>query len=196
MTDECGVLRILPSSRSASRAPSVKVTTTRRSTGSLAGVPQPPRCHRLVRPSQRRGDRHGGREVRASARGAAWRSRRHHRTVRAWPRPGWSKHGYDEQMGARPMARVIQEHIKKPLADEVLFGNWRAAVTSASFCSRTRPTRPRTRSASNSSKGRSRRSGEAARCPQASAGQVQAGWRLQGADQEPAGQGLIASVIN
>src|SRR3984893_3939012 len=28
--------------------------------------------------------------------------------------------GYDEQMGARPMARVIQEHIKKPLADEVL----------------------------------------------------------------------------
>jgi len=32
------------------------------------------------------------------------------------------KHGYDEQMGARPMARLIQENIKKPLADEVLFG--------------------------------------------------------------------------
>jgi ATP-dependent Clp protease ATP-binding subunit ClpA len=31
-------------------------------------------------------------------------------------------HGYDEQMGARPMARIIQEHIKKALADEVLFG--------------------------------------------------------------------------
>ncbi|GGE83119.1 ATP-dependent Clp protease ATP-binding subunit ClpA [Stappia taiwanensis] len=30
--------------------------------------------------------------------------------------------GYDEQMGARPLARVIQEHIKRPLADEVLFG--------------------------------------------------------------------------
>jgi ATP-dependent Clp protease ATP-binding subunit ClpA len=30
--------------------------------------------------------------------------------------------GYDELMGARPMARVIQEHIKKGLADEVLFG--------------------------------------------------------------------------
>ncbi|MEN3383938.1 MAG: ATP-dependent Clp protease ATP-binding subunit ClpA, partial [Hyphomicrobiales bacterium] len=30
--------------------------------------------------------------------------------------------GYDELMGARPMARVIQEHIKKPLADDVLFG--------------------------------------------------------------------------
>jgi ATP-dependent Clp protease ATP-binding subunit ClpA len=32
------------------------------------------------------------------------------------------EHGYDEQMGARPMARTIQENIKKPLADEVLFG--------------------------------------------------------------------------
>jgi ATP-dependent Clp protease ATP-binding subunit ClpA len=30
--------------------------------------------------------------------------------------------GYDQQMGARPLARVIQEHIKKPLAEEVLFG--------------------------------------------------------------------------
>ncbi len=31
-------------------------------------------------------------------------------------------HGYDEKMGARPMARLIQEKIKKPLADEMLFG--------------------------------------------------------------------------
>ena len=30
--------------------------------------------------------------------------------------------GYDDQMGARPLARVIQEHIKKPLAEELLFG--------------------------------------------------------------------------
>ncbi|MEE4245355.1 MAG: ATP-dependent Clp protease ATP-binding subunit ClpA [Kangiellaceae bacterium] len=30
--------------------------------------------------------------------------------------------GYDANMGARPMARVIREHIKKPLADELLFG--------------------------------------------------------------------------
>src|SRR5215210_6220221 len=35
-------------------------------------------------------------------------------------------HGYDEQMGARPMARIIQESIKKPLADEVLFGRLKA----------------------------------------------------------------------
>jgi ATP-dependent Clp protease ATP-binding subunit ClpA len=32
------------------------------------------------------------------------------------------ENGYDEQMGARPMARVIQQSIKTPLADEVLFG--------------------------------------------------------------------------
>jgi len=32
------------------------------------------------------------------------------------------EHGYDEAMGARPMARLIQQTIKTPLADEVLFG--------------------------------------------------------------------------
>jgi ATP-dependent Clp protease ATP-binding subunit ClpA len=31
--------------------------------------------------------------------------------------------GYDVKMGARPMARIIQEHVKKPLANELLFGN-------------------------------------------------------------------------
>src|SRR3546814_3409880 len=30
--------------------------------------------------------------------------------------------GFDQQMGARPMARVIQDKIKRPLADELLFG--------------------------------------------------------------------------
>ena len=30
--------------------------------------------------------------------------------------------GYDSRMGARPLGRVIQEHIKTPLADELLFG--------------------------------------------------------------------------
>ncbi len=40
------------------------------------------------------------------------------------PAKAWLiEHGYDEQMGARPMSRIIQEHIKKPLADEVLFGH-------------------------------------------------------------------------
>ncbi len=39
------------------------------------------------------------------------------------PAIAWlAKNGYDEKMGARPLARVIQEHIKKPLANEILFG--------------------------------------------------------------------------
>ena len=38
--------------------------------------------------------------------------------VRNW----LAEKGYDEKMGARPMARVIKEHIKKPLAEKILFG--------------------------------------------------------------------------
>ena len=38
--------------------------------------------------------------------------------ARAW----LAEHGFDALMGARPMARIIQEHIKRPLADELLFG--------------------------------------------------------------------------
>ncbi|MEC8212685.1 MAG: ATP-dependent Clp protease ATP-binding subunit ClpA [Pseudomonadota bacterium] len=34
-----------------------------------------------------------------------------------------AQNGYDPKMGARPMERVIQENVKKPLAEEVLFGN-------------------------------------------------------------------------
>jgi len=37
--------------------------------------------------------------------------------------------GYDERMGARPLGRVIQQHIKKPLADEVLFGKLKKGGT-------------------------------------------------------------------
>jgi ATP-dependent Clp protease ATP-binding subunit ClpA len=38
--------------------------------------------------------------------------------ARAW----LGKKGYDPLYGARPLARVIQEHLKKPLAEELLFG--------------------------------------------------------------------------
>ncbi|MBK7902239.1 MAG: ATP-dependent Clp protease ATP-binding subunit ClpA [Proteobacteria bacterium] len=39
--------------------------------------------------------------------------------ARAWI----AKRGYDPKMGARPMARIIQEFIKRPLAEELLFGS-------------------------------------------------------------------------
>ncbi len=38
--------------------------------------------------------------------------------ARAW----LGKEGYDERFGARPMARTLHEHVKKSLADEILFG--------------------------------------------------------------------------
>jgi len=37
-------------------------------------------------------------------------------------RQWFAKQGYDRKMGARPMARVIQEFLKQPLAEELLFG--------------------------------------------------------------------------
>ena len=33
-----------------------------------------------------------------------------------------AKRGFDEEMGARPLGRIIQEYVKKPIADEILFG--------------------------------------------------------------------------
>jgi ATP-dependent Clp protease ATP-binding subunit ClpA len=47
-----------------------------------------------------------------------------HVSVTATPeaRRWLAEHGFDPQMGARPMARVIQDQIKRPLADELLFG--------------------------------------------------------------------------
>lgn len=39
------------------------------------------------------------------------------------PARGWlAEHGYDKDMGARPMARLVTERLKRPLADELLFG--------------------------------------------------------------------------
>ncbi len=40
-------------------------------------------------------------------------------SARAW----LAEKGYDPLFGARPLARIIQEHIKKPLAEELLFGH-------------------------------------------------------------------------
>ncbi|MBI1364754.1 MAG: ATP-dependent Clp protease ATP-binding subunit ClpA [Alphaproteobacteria bacterium] len=33
-----------------------------------------------------------------------------------------AERGFDDEMGARPLSRIIQEHVKKPIADEILFG--------------------------------------------------------------------------
>ncbi|KTC98498.1 ATP binding protease component ClpA [Legionella geestiana] len=54
-------------------------------------------------------------EEQLSARGVVLRVER---AAREW----LAEHGYDKAMGARPMARLIQENVKKPLADELLFG--------------------------------------------------------------------------
>jgi ATP-dependent Clp protease ATP-binding subunit ClpA len=37
----------------------------------------------------------------------------------------FAKEGYKPEFGAREMARVVQQHVKKPLADEILFGDLR-----------------------------------------------------------------------
>lgn len=50
-------------------------------------------------------------------------------TVRQW----LAQEGYDEILGARPMARLIQERIKRPLAEELLFGRLAEQGGSARF---------------------------------------------------------------
>ena len=52
--------------------------------------------------------------------------------------------GYDPKMGARPMARVIQEHIKRPLAEELLFGSSLASLarTAGPRCPQPEPPSP------------------------------------------------------
>ncbi|MBC7101911.1 MAG: ATP-dependent Clp protease ATP-binding subunit ClpA [Parvibaculum sp.] len=71
--------------------------------------------------------------------------------------------GYDEQMGARPLARVIQENIKKPLADEVLFGKLvkgghvRVGVTEDALSFDIEPAQPRSPSGGGPKKPKARK---------------------------------------
>ena len=86
-----------------------------------AGIPQPARRDDLVRGAVDRDDRPCRRQVHPAAGRAARRPQRHDRArrrARAW----LAEKGYDPLFGARPLARIIQEHIKKPLAEELLFG--------------------------------------------------------------------------
>ncbi len=46
-----------------------------------------------------------------------------HMHITAEARKWFAENGYDEKMGARPMNRLIQEKLKKPLAEKILFGD-------------------------------------------------------------------------
>jgi hypothetical protein len=78
-----------------------------------------------------------------------------------------AQHGFDPLMGARPMARVIQDKVKRPLADELLFGKLVGGGRVASTCAMAswwwtcRPSR-RSCCRRRSSKSRSRRTKKAA----------------------------------
>ena len=61
------------------------------------------------------------RQVREGARRAARRARSDHRAHGRRDRLP-RRRGYDPDNGARPLARVIQEEVKRPLGDELLFG--------------------------------------------------------------------------
>ena len=115
------------------------------------------------------------------------------------PAKAWLiEHGYDEQMGARPMARVIQEHIKKPLADEVLFGQLKGGghvrvvlVKDEASAEANGQDRLRVRRrAGHAEAGKAAGRAQAQRPAQAETGRSE--WRrLQGAGlARPAGQGL------
>ena len=45
-----------------------------------------------------------------------------------------AKRGYDRQFGARPLSRTIQEYIKKPIAEEILFGKLKKRRAGESWC--------------------------------------------------------------
>ncbi len=49
-------------------------------------------------------------------------SRKVHMTLTPEARRWLAENGYDEKMGARPLARLIQQEIETPLSDEILFG--------------------------------------------------------------------------
>ena len=40
-----------------------------------------------------------------------------------------AEHGYDPQMGARPMARLVEQKLKKPLAEAMVFGSLKEGGT-------------------------------------------------------------------
>jgi hypothetical protein len=100
-------------------------------------IPQPSRCDRAVRLSGQGPKlwQPGRGQVHPPARTAAGGPERPHPARRAKPRRlAHGDRGYDKLYGARPMSRLIQEKIKQPLAEELLFGKlapWRRSVGEA-----------------------------------------------------------------
>jgi ATP-dependent Clp protease ATP-binding subunit ClpA len=86
-----------------------------------AGVPQPARRRDPVRRPDADDHPLRRRQVRGPARGTARRQAGLHRARRGGQ--GVARRARLRPLyGARPLARVIEEHMKKPLADELLFG--------------------------------------------------------------------------
>ena len=122
-----------------------------------------------------------------------------------------AEHGYDETMGARPMARLIQATIKTPLADEVLFGKLkirrRGARHRAEARERERGARLRVSRRSGDAEARARRdergqeTPEATKAPRvrqvAEAEQSEGAGRRRGGEDRAegaAGQGMTSDV--
>ena len=87
-----------------------------------AGVPQPPRRGDLVRRARPRHHPARGGQVPDAARGAAGREEGRGASSPPALKEHLAKKGFDPLMGARPMARLIQDTIRRALADELLFG--------------------------------------------------------------------------
>ena len=128
MTTNAGAADMASARRSASARPSAKATTGGDQAAVHARVPQPARCDRAVRLAAgpvvhqvvekfvlqleaQLADRDVTFDLSTEA--IAWLADK----------------GYDKRMGARPMGRVIQEQIKQPLAEEVLFGKLKKGGT-------------------------------------------------------------------
>ena len=127
--DQCGRVRHGQGSRSASTGSSARARTRRRSTGcsrrssatgSMRSLPSA-RCRQRSCTGSSRSSSCSSRHSLAD-RGVTFELTEN---AIAW----LADKGYDERMGARPLARVIQEHIKRPLADEVLFRKLRKGGT-------------------------------------------------------------------
>ena len=86
------------------------------------GIPQPAGCHHLVHVARPRRHPARGGQVPDAARRRSCTRRRWRRCSPTRCAKYLAKHGFDPLMGARPMSRLIQDTIRRALADELLFG--------------------------------------------------------------------------